>query len=125
MIPTTATNALTPTVRAEYQVQPNNSAPAHRGMIMTVTTAKPDPRSDITLSNEGSRTAPTTARAARMIRITGLRYFFLFSQRSCSTSSGSVYADWVGGQGSEAAEIDSTGELGRVVYRGVGTEFGM
>lgn len=96
---------------------------------MTVTTANPDPRSDMTLSNDGKRTPPPTAMMARRTRTEGRRIFFRFSHRLCSTSSGSRYLGSdslrVSGPGSETVDSEGAGELGRVTYRGVGTEFGM
>ena len=62
-----------------------------------------------------------------MTRITGRRTFLRLSQVLCSASSGSRYAGsaFVEGPGSEAFEMERAGELGRVTYRGVGTEFGI
>jgi hypothetical protein len=124
-IPTTAINPPITQVTTAYQVQPNISAPAQIGIITTVSNANPDPRRAITLSNEGRMIPPATASTAKRILIDGRMNRFLLSQTSWLAFSGSlilVAEKEVSGPGSEVQ--DGEGELGRVTYRGVGTELG-
>jgi len=124
-IPTIAIDPPITQVTTAYQVQPNISAPAQIGIITTVSNANPDPRRAITLSNEGRMIPPATASTAKRTLIDGRMKRFLLSQTSWLAFSGSVILlaeKEVSGPGSEVQDGD--GELGRVTYRGVGTELG-
>jgi hypothetical protein len=89
--------------------------------MTTVTRANPLPNNAITLSKDGRMIPPATANTASKILIAGLKSLLRRSQFSWAISSGSRV--W-GIEGPGSDDDDGAGELGRVVYRGVGTEFG-
>jgi hypothetical protein len=69
-------------------------------------------------------TPPATASTANSTLIEGRRNRFLFSQWSCADLSGSGVEYGVSDSGPGSEVDDGEGELGRVTYRGVGTELG-